>query len=156
MPPYNTPAPIVSLDLVHDASRRSGDRSSPGTHHGPDWPTNHRAGRGANRRAGALLPSGAGSCQETQSCNKHELLHKHPPHDLDHDHQVNFAKAGHFAIQIGEDGTELESLEAWRSISLLLRCQTCFVGRNAWNLRLCRRLTWVNKNQERLACAAEL
>ena len=111
MPPYNAPAPIVPLDLIHDASGRSGDRSSPGTHHGPDWPTNHRASRGANRRAGALLPSGAGSSQETQSCNKHELLHKRPPHDLNHDRQVDFVKAGQFAIQTGDDPTEPEPLK---------------------------------------------
>jgi hypothetical protein len=78
VPPYNAPALIVPLDLVHDASGRSGDRSSPGTHHGPDRPTNHCAGRGAKRRAGALLPRGAGSRQETQSCNRDELLHKRP------------------------------------------------------------------------------
>ena len=154
--PHDAPAPIVPLDLIHDASRRSGDRSSPGPHHGPDGPTNHRASRGADRRAGALLPGGAGSSQETQGCNKDELLHERPPCDLNHDHQVNSVKAGQFASQIGDDATEPESLEAWRSISPLLRHRTCFVEWNAWNIRLCRRLTWINKNQEWVACAAEL
>jgi hypothetical protein len=112
VPPYNAPTPIVPLDLIHDPSGRSGDRSSPGTHYGPDWPTNHRAGRGANRRTGALLPGGAGSSQETQGCHKHELLHEHPPHYLKQDLQVNFVKAGQFARRIGDDATEPEPLKA--------------------------------------------
>jgi hypothetical protein len=112
VPPYNAPTPIVPLDLIHDPSGRSGDRSSPGTHYGPDWPTNHRAGRGANCRTGTLLPGGAGSSQETQGCHKHELLHEHPPHDLSHDRQVNFVKAGQFARRIRDDATEPEPLKA--------------------------------------------
>jgi hypothetical protein len=112
VPPYNAPTPIVPLNLIHDASGRSGDRSSPGTHYGPDWPTNHRASRGANRRTGTLLPGGAGSSQETQGCHKHELLHEHPPHDLNHDRTVNFVKVGQFARRIRDDATEPEPLKA--------------------------------------------
>jgi hypothetical protein len=139
------------LNLVHDAPRCASDRSSPGTHYGSDWPTNHRAGCGANRCAGTLLPGGASSSQETQGCNKHELLHERPPHNLNYEHKVNFVKAEQFASQIGEDATEPVLLEVWRSLPLQFRHQTCFVERNVWNIRLCRRLTWINKNQERVA-----
>jgi hypothetical protein len=140
VPPYNAPAPIVPLNLIHDASGRSGDRSSPGTHHGPDWPTNHRAGRGANRRAGALLPGGAGSSQETQSCNKHEFLHEFPPHGLSDARQDNTVKAGQFGSQIREDPIGPELPEAWRSLSPLARGYTCYVEQNAWNIRRSRPL----------------
>jgi len=63
--PPNAPTLVVALDLVHDAARRASHRPGPGADHGSDWSAHHRAGGGTDRRAGALLPGGAGPGQET-------------------------------------------------------------------------------------------
>jgi hypothetical protein len=109
-PPYASTL-IVTLDLVHNAARRSGHRSGPGSYYGSDGSANHRTRRGADRRAGGLLSGSARAGQKTQNCNESGFLHEFPPHGLSYDHQDNSAKTGQFSGQTSGDAINRESLE---------------------------------------------
>jgi hypothetical protein len=94
-PPHDAP-PVVALDLINNPTRSPGHCASSGADHRPDWPSNHRAGGGADGSAGGLLPRGAGACQETQSGYEHKFLHELPPPAPMRDHPDNSGKAGQF------------------------------------------------------------
>ncbi|MGF9764016.1 hypothetical protein AAII07_53810 [Microvirga sp. 0TCS3.31] len=51
-PPYGTPALIVPLDLVHNATGRTCHRSGPGADDCSNRSAHDRASRGSNGRAG--------------------------------------------------------------------------------------------------------
>jgi hypothetical protein len=58
------------------------------------------------------------------------------------------APIGAFNKREVASGHRARAAQGLEIIPPLLRRQTCFVERNAWNIPLCHRLTWVNKNQE--------
>jgi hypothetical protein len=115
-PPAYDPPLVVALDFIHNSARRPSHGSSPGTYYGSNRAANNCASGRPNSRAGRLLPGGTSASQETEGCNKRELLHELSPTSLIPGHPYNSSTAGQFGRRTEEKGkTPQDWLDEFRS-----------------------------------------